>query len=162
MKSKILPILLFLLIVLNGVLIFMLVNKPHERLENRSGGNFLTSQLEFTESQKKDFYSLDKKHKNVMMKIDDEVRRNKDVLFNSFSNNDIKLDSIASEIGLLEGKKEIEVFTFFNKVRKMCTDEQIIKFDNIIKQALHGVDNRPPIEGDMPTRREPGNRPPPR
>ena len=147
MKTKLIPVLLILLVLLNGVLIFMLINKPHEKLPLRQEGNFLTEQLQFSESQKKDFNSLDKNHKNVMMKIDEEVRRNKDILFNSFSNNDFKLDSIASEIGLLEGKKEIEVFIFFSKVRKMCTDEQIMKFDNIINEALRGGEKRPPRDG---------------
>lgn len=161
MKSKLLPILLFLLLILNGVLIFMLVKKPHERVENRAGRNFLTSQLEFTESQTKDFIALERRHRNTMMKIDENIKRTKDILFNSFSKDDFKLDSIANEIGFLQTKKEIEVFTFFSKVRKLCTKEQMIKFDKIIKEALHGGDRRPPRDGRMPPPQN-GNRQPPR
>lgn len=149
MKSKLLPIILFLLIVLNGVLIFMLINKTHENRQPRPERNFLTEELGFTNSQKEQFMEFDNLHREKMQEIEHSIMKHKDVLFNSFQKEGFNIDSLSTQIGLLEGKKEIEIFNFFGKVRSLCTKEQVIKFDDIIKEALRGGQNgpqRPPRE----------------
>ena len=85
MKSKLSPVLLVLLVVLNGVLIFMLINKPHENRRPKEERNFLIEQLQFTDVQKDRFINLDDTHRENMRSFEDEIRKNKDVLFNSFS-----------------------------------------------------------------------------
>lgn len=160
MKSKLLPALLILLFLLNGVLIFMLVKKPHENQRNHQKRNFLTEQLGFSETQKDKFRELDKIHWVYIEGLDKEIRENKDVLFNSFSKENFNLDSLTSSIGLLEAKKESEVFNFFNKVRNLCTLEQTNKFDEIIKEALKGGDKRPPRDRKSPPNRNEGLPPP--
>ena len=163
MKSKLLPIFLFLLILLNGVLIFMLVKKPHENQRNQPNNNFLTEHLQFSDAQKEAFNALDTEHKNVMMGMEETIKEEKDILFTSFNNDDFNIDSLTVKIGLLEAKKDVEVFSFFKKVRKLCTEEQVKKFDKILKEAIRGGERRPPNEGRMPP---PGNEdmppPPPR
>lgn len=153
MKSKLLPIILFLLILLNGVLIFMLVKNPQNRFNQKSKSNFLTQELEFSEDQTIQFNEFERAHRDVMLEIEEQVREQKDVLFNSFQIDDINLDSLTTEIGILQGKKDLEVYVFFKKVRTLCTLEQSEKFDKIIKKALRGGQGRqgrPPNEGDMP------------
>ena len=160
MKSKLLPILLFLLMLLNGVLIFMLINKPHEKRKDRPERNFLTEQLQFSDTQKEQFVELDKLHRVNMMGIDKAIKEQKDVLFNSFSKENFNLDSLTNKIGFLEGKKEAEVFSFFHKVRTLCNLNQAKKFDKIIKKALKGGERRPPREGRMPPAEGERNHPP--
>ena len=150
MKSKLSPVLLVLLVVLNGVLIFMLINKPHENRRPKEERNFLIEQLQFTDVQKDRFINLDDTHRENMRSFEDEIRKNKDVLFNSFSDETINIDSLSSVIGTLQGKKEMEVFGFFKSVRKVCTRKQQEKFDKIIKKALKGGNQGPPREGEMP------------
>ena len=160
MKSKLLPILLFSLLIMNGVLIFMLIKKPHEKPFN-SERNFLTEQLQFTDVQKKQFRELDKTHRSLMMSFDAEIIDYKDVLFNSFSKENFNSDAIANQIGILEAKKEVEVFHFFSKVRKICTKTQVVHFDKIIKKALKKGDQKPPPRnGREHPPREEGHRPP--
>jgi hypothetical protein len=161
MKSKLLPIILFLLILLNGVLIFMLVKKPQDRFNQNSKRNFLTQELQFSEDQTIQFNEFERVHRDVMMEIEEQVREQKDVLFSSFQKEDINLDSLTTKIGLLQGKKDLEVYVFFKKVRTLCTLEQSEKFDKIIKKALRGEEGRPPSEGNMPPPpHEGGNHPP--
>ncbi len=162
MKSKLLPIILLLLILLNGVLIFMLVKKPHERLNERPERSFLTEQLQFSEEQNMKFMQFDRIHRENMMEIDFKIREQKDVLFNSFQKEDINLDALTNKIGLLTGHKEAEVFRFFKKVRNLCTLEQSKKFDEIIKKALRGGEGRPPNNGNMPPPPPEGERHPQR
>ena len=162
MKSKLLPILIFLLILLNGVLIFMLVKKPQDRFNQNSKRNFLTQELQFSEDQTMQFNEFERVHRDVMMEIEEQVREQKDVLFNSFQKEDINLDSLTTKIGLLQGKKDLEVYVFFKKVRTLCTLEQSEKFDKIIKKALRGEEKGgPPNEGNMPPPPHEGGQHPP-
>ena len=159
MKSKLLPSLLIMLILLNGVLIFMLIKKPHQNNEHPPERAFLTEQLQFSENQKEVFENLDEIHRETMMDLDKIIRKQKDILFNSFGDEDINTDSLIKKNGELQIKKEQEVFRFFKSVRKICTPAQQEKFDEIINKAIKGAggerpprndDRRPPREGGMP------------
>ncbi len=163
MKSKLLPTLLILLVLLNGFLIFMLIDKPHERKQEYPQRNFLSEQLNFSDAQKEKFKELDRTRRDFMMSVDKEVQLQKDLLFNSFSKTNFNTDSLTTKIGALEGKKEAEVFRFFSEVRKLCTPEQVEVFDKIIKKALRGGERKPPRRNgeNRPPRGEEG-RPPPR
>lgn len=167
MKLKLIPVLLVILMLLNGILIFMLIKKPHENQREFKQRNFLPEQLEFSEDQTKQFVSLDKTHRDFMMSLDKVIMTQKDVLFNSFQKEDFNIDSLTNKIGLLEAKKESEVFGFFKKVRTICNEEQAAKIDKLIKQALRGAGGEgrqrmpPPRDGEMPYHNE-GMPPPPR
>ena len=161
MKSKLLPALLVILILLNGVLIFMLIKKPHENRRHPQERNFLIKELQFTDYQKDKFLTFDTVHREKMMHFDQQLRKHTDVLFNSFSEGVINIDSLGLLIGTLEGEKEVEVFRFFTSVRKICTKDQQAKFDKIINKALKGVRNQPPRGGENHSPRG-GGMPPPR
>ncbi len=150
MKQKLLYIFLILLVIMNVALLFMLIKKPHK--QPRPSRNFLAKELQFDEDQIERFRFLDQEHRHFMRRFDDDIKRSKDFLFNSFSKPNFSSDSIIKKIGILEAEKEQEVFTFFKQVRKLCTEEQAKKFDKVIKNALHKQRRRPP------GRR--GNRPP--
>jgi hypothetical protein len=162
MKSKLLPVLLVILILLNGVLIFMLIKKPHENRSHPQERNFLIKELQFTDYQKDKFLSFDTVHRENMMHFDQQLRKHKDVLFNSFSAGTLDIDSLSLLIGTLEGEKEVEVFRFFKSVRKICNKEQKEKFDSIINRALKGGKNRPPRGGENHSSRDGIMPPPPR
>ena len=86
MKPKLLPVLLVLLILLNGVLIFMLIKKPHQRPKlNHKERNFLSEKLQFSDKQEIQFLEYDNAHRETMMVLDKEIRGRKDLLFNSFA-----------------------------------------------------------------------------
>jgi protein CpxP len=162
MKSKLLLALLVLLILLNGVLIFMLIKKPHQNKRAQQGKNFLTHQLEFTDNQKNKFLSFDKVHRENMRHFDAQLKKHKDVLFNSFSAGTLHIDSLSTLIGTLEGEKEVEVFRFFKSVRNICNKEQKGEFDSIINRAIKGGKKRPPRGGDNYSLRDERMPPPPR
>ena len=144
MKSKLLPVLLVILMLLNGVLIFMLIKKPHENKRHPQERDFLIMELKFTNNQKDKFLSFDTLHRENMMRFDQQIRRQKDVIFNSFSESLTNIDSLSLLIGELTRKKEVEVFRFFKSVRKICTKDQQAKFDKIISKALKGGKKGPP------------------
>jgi protein CpxP len=149
-KSKLLPVLLVILILLNGVLIFMLLEKPHENKWQPQERNFLIRELQFTDIQKDKFLSFDTVQRENRMRLEQQIRKQKDVLFNSFSNGIVNIDSLGSLIGELEGKKDIEIFSFFKSVRKICTKDQQAKFDKIISKALKAGKKGSPRGRRMP------------
>ena len=144
MKSKLLPVLLVILMLLNGILIFMLIKKPQENKRHPQKRNFLIRELQFTDNQKDKFLSFDTLHRENMMRFDQQIRRQKDVMFNSFSESLTNIDSLSLLIGELTRKKEVEVFRFFKSVREICTKDEQAKFDKIINKALKGGKNGPP------------------
>ncbi|MGB0879272.1 MAG: Spy/CpxP family protein refolding chaperone [Polaribacter sp.] len=156
MKAKLFYTLLITLLITNAVLLFMLVKKPHQ--PKKGERNFLVKELKFDETQREQFHFLDRQHKENMMSYDHQIRQSKDILFNSFSNIKFSSDSISKRIGVLEGKKEQEIFTFFKQVREICTPKQVGKFDKIIKKALHKKHRRPPRRGNMPPPRNTQNK----
>lgn len=150
MRKKILYAFFFILLIANGILLFMLINRSHN---SASKDNFLTKELQFNEEQIERFLFLDEEHRNYMKQIEHRIRKHKEVLFGSFSDTTFAYDEVIQEIGELERKKEEELYTFFKEVRKLCTKDQAQKFDLIIKEALHKRG---------PKGRKPGRKPPPR
>lgn len=151
MKSKLSSIFLILLILLNGILIFMLLIRPHEA-RHRPEPNFLIETLQFNEVQKNEFRALDNTHRGVMMNFDEQLKEQKDILFNSFYKENFNADSLTAKIGFIEEKKHAELYRFFSKVRAICSKEQAQTFDKIIQKALRAGDRRPPKEERMPPR----------
>ncbi|WP_299061402.1 hypothetical protein [uncultured Polaribacter sp.] len=154
MKTKLLPILLGLLLIMNGVLIYLLIKKPHENRRPNPNRSFLTEQLQFSDNQKEQFRSLDKIHRIFMQEIDKEIRQEKEVLFSSYSDKNINPENNITKIGTLEAKKEAEIHRFFSAVRKLCKENQVDMFDEIIKQALKGGERRQPNDRRMPPPRD--------
>lgn len=150
MKLKLIPVLLVILMLLNGILIFMLIKKPHENKRLQQEKNFLIKKLQFTDIQKDKFLSFDAVHSKNMRRLNQQIRKKKDVLFNSFSDGVVNIDSIGLHIGELVAKKDIEVFRFFKSVRKICSKDQQEKFDKIINKALKVGKKGPPRRRRMP------------
>ena len=150
MKLKLIPVLLVILMLLNGILIFMLNKKPHENKRPQQEKNFLIKKLQFTDIQKDKFLSFDAVHSENMRRLNQQIRKKKDVLFNSFSDGAVNIDSIGLHIGELVAKKDIEVFRFFKSVRKICSKDQQEKFDKIINKALKVGKKGPPRRRRMP------------
>jgi periplasmic protein CpxP/Spy len=161
MKSKLLPVILLVLVLLNGVLIFMLITKPHQNKKKGPERNFLSEQLQFSKKQQEKFKMLDDIHKERVMDIERNIRKHKDILFDFIGNETINIDSLVHITGKLEAKKDLEIFTFFNSVKEICTKEQQEKFKEIIKNAITGGKHGPPpgIDENRPPRDH--NRPPP-
>jgi hypothetical protein len=140
----------------------MLVNKSHQNKGAQQERNFLVEELQFSDNQKDTFLELDDAHKKNMMHFENEIRRTKDILFNSFSDETANIDSLGETIGALQAKKELEVFRFFKSVRKICNKEQQEKFDKIINNALKGGGQGPgPGEGQRQGPPRDGGMPPP-
>lgn len=138
----------------NASLLFMIINRPGMK-DGPQKENFLLQELNFNEKQKERFLFLDQGHRQQMMKMDDEIKQLRKELFDSFDKDNFSPDSIALKMGGLETEKHKELFAFFKEVRKICTPDQVGKFDEIIKKALHKRGpQQPPRDRKGPPRKD--------
>ncbi|QCX00376.1 hypothetical protein FGM00_09715 [Aggregatimonas sangjinii] len=161
-KNILLYILLGFLVVMNGFFLFKHFSTSYNDGPMRRGpSNFITKELKFDATQSQQFEKLDAAHREKMSAIFDDIRAAKDILFDKLSDETTKgpeIDSLATMIARIEVKKELETFRFFEAIRELCNAEQKVRFNAIIKDALHqpggrnrngpprrpGDENRPP------------------
>lgn len=135
-------ILLAFLIVVNGFFLYNYLvegEKEAQTKERKPPAVFLIDQLSFDETQKEAFRALNHEHRQAMRNMSDEIRALKDELFLGLSEaslSDRNTDSIATLIGNLEKRKDLEVLHHFKEVQGLCNAEQKEKFSKIIKDAL--------------------------
>ena len=149
MRKKILYAFLIIMLIINGVLLYMIIDKKLNKGPSK-GQNFITEELNFSESQTADFLSLDREHRKRMMQMDKELRDLRELLFNSFDKENVSIDSITMKMGDLEEQKQGELFSFFRDVRKLCNDNQVKKFDKIIQDVLRKRGPKGPREHGPP------------
>ncbi|MDO6596716.1 hypothetical protein Q4512_07300 [Oceanihabitans sp. 2_MG-2023] len=169
-KNTILYILLAFLILVNGFFLFNFLNNSSTN-QNKGAKDpirFIKKELNFSDSQSKDFEILNNKHHAKMMQINDDLRGLKDALFNNMSNasvvNEITVDSITSLIGNKQKAIETEIFYHFKSLQDLCDDKQKEKLKKILKDALRrgeGENRPPPRNGQRGPEGKDGHRPPP-
>lgn len=148
-KNLLLGLLLFFLIIMNGVLLFMLFQKGPDRRPPKPPGDFIVKELNLNTDQLQKFNVLSRDHHQEMRKLDHEIRGLKDQLFNGIGQEDFtpqKVDSITTLIAALGKQKESNVYRHFKALSEICTPEQRVKLNRIITKAMrkHGPPGRRP------------------
>jgi protein CpxP len=137
------------------------INPPRPD-NNRS---FLADELGFTGEQSQKFEVLKQEHRRGVEIILSETKELKDKLFDCIkTGNDSKAKELSGKIAEKQSALEILTYEHFKEVRKVCNDEQKVKFDKILVELIRGLETKsPPPNGAPPPedRRPPGDRPPP-
>ncbi len=125
------------------------------------GKAFLKEQLKLTDAQMEAIDKIRETHISQIRKIKEDMKGLKDKLFSNLKNpsadtNTIK--DITTQIGNIEARVDIITFDNFREVRKICTDEQKKKFDEIILDVLRmgAPEGRPDGRRGPPGMRENG------
>jgi len=108
---------------------------------------FLSDQLAFSDAQQKQFEELRDAHHDAVSKLEDQNRVLRKSLFDLLKKDVVdstKADSVASQIGETQKKIELLTFKHFNAVKNICTDNQKIKFDDILDDLMHLLKPPPP------------------
>lgn len=148
---------------MNGFFLFQHFGSSDKKgPQGRGPSNFIAKQLKFDNAQMVQFEKLDTEHRTKMKAILDDIKGSKNVLFDKLSDravNRLEIDSIARAIANKEASKEIETFYFFKAVGDLCNGDQKVRFESIIKDALHRQARR---DGNGPPGGPDGeHRPPP-
>ena len=129
----------FILIALNITLIVLLIlGRPQYRQEGDDPGKYLVGKLKFTEQQETAFNKLKNSHHTTVEELKIEGERLRKSFFDGLTSDfpSSYRDSIANKIA--ENQRQIELVTYnhFEEVKNICTPEQKVIFNDIIKEVL--------------------------
>ncbi|MCL6268245.1 Spy/CpxP family protein refolding chaperone [Flagellimonas myxillae] len=151
-KNPLLIVFLVFLMVMNGVLLYLVLDKPDRK--PRPSRDFIIQELGLTDEQTVEFRNLEREHWHRMKQIDHQLRDLRHELFRNAQNevfSEKERDSLVAVIGILNQKKDVEVFDHFRNIGSVCTPEQRIKLERILLKAMK---RGPRMQGP------PGERPP--
>lgn len=95
--------------------------------------------LNLTDAQMETIDKIRESHIAQMQKTREELKVLKDKIFSNLSNPNADTNSvrdIANQIGILEARTDLITFDNFREVRKVCSDEQKKKFDEVYMDLL--------------------------
>ena len=101
--------------------------------------DILKRELQLTEAQMKEYIELIQEHRQAAGALENEMRQLKRNLFN-FSQPDSTKEALVQKISQVQQKLDIQTYQHFKKVRVLCTEEQKLKFEEVLMKAL---DRRP-------------------
>ncbi|GAB5409305.1 MAG: hypothetical protein BalsKO_16700 [Balneolaceae bacterium] len=146
---------LAIMLILNGVLIFLLLQNtdgpPKKRGNNESLKEKISQQLQLTNDQVKAYEILSKEHQKATKNIE---RKQKDLARAYFSQlkesdpDSVFLSSQLLELQTLDAQKIALTYSHFEDLKRLCTNEQKAKFEKIVDEILLVLlseqENRPP------------------
>ena len=159
-NKNLLIIIVVLLLTNIGVLGYFLWYKKPEKQEQRTennrgfGGNgiqdLLQKEVGFTPEQLAQYKQMKDKQRETIRPMYDEMRKKKDSLFqllNDATVSDSVAERAAEQIAYQQKAVDLQTFTYFRKVRTICTAEQQPKYDSLIQNMFSKM-NKPPRRSD--------------
>lgn len=147
--SKNLLIIIAVLLLTNiGVLgYFLWFKKPAKQAEQRwdAKGNsngiyeLLQKDVGFSADQLAQYKLMKDKQRETLRPMFDDMRKAKDSLFRLLKESDVPdsiSDKVAGEIGRRQKMLDLQTYTYFRKVRTLCTPEQLPKYDTLIQNMF--------------------------
>ena len=137
----------FIMIALNITLIVLLIlGSPQYRQKGDDPGKYLIEKLKFNKQQEVAFNKLREEHHSSIMNMQSEGRKLRKSLFNGLQSGppNSNIDTLVNKIA--ENQKQIELITYshFVEVKKLCTVEQKVIFNDIIQEVIKKINNPPP------------------
>ena len=129
---------------------FVFLNEPADKLTNNENqGRFskaLQQDVGFNKEQFDQYQLLRKANLDKVKPLFNDVRNAKFVLYDLLYSepvSDSVLQSKAALIGEKQEQLDIQMFRHFERARKICTSEQLSKFDTAVKQLVIRMNSRP-------------------
>ena len=141
-RNKLLLFVIAILLLANIALIYFLVrgnhNKP-SRTERHGMAEQLKKEVGFSEEQLKQYQQRRDAHMKEMRKLFEDLRITKENYFNTLTNTapgDSGSLVTANEIGEKQKRVDLTTYQYFSGIRKICTPEQLPKYDSLYKQVI--------------------------
>jgi len=135
-----------------GLMLYIFV-KDNKILKLRPERTLLHEALAFSPEQMQKFEILRKEHHEMMKHKNEQIKILKDQLFIGFDlqYDEVEAKQIASKVGQLVAELDLNTLRHFQEVKTLCTDEQKVKFDEVIANILKGGRPEGPLNrGDIP------------
>jgi Spy/CpxP family protein refolding chaperone len=134
---------LILLLVLNTSLLVFILSRHHgPPPPGERGGprDFLVHELQLDKSQQDAYDALIEEHRTAVNRLQEDIRANREIMVDQLENpatDSIAVNAAQKKIGDDQQQLEKVTFDHFRKVRAICHPQQQVKFDEVIKEALH-------------------------
>lgn len=142
-NKSLISIIIFLLVTNLAMLVFFVfLNGPDHKDSLKERGRFsksLGEDVGFTEEQLDQYQDLRKAQFDKMGPLINEVRNAKFGLYNLLYAEpvtDSVINNKAELIGIKQIQLDIQMFRHFERVRKICAQEQLPKFDTALKKLI--------------------------
>ena len=151
-KKHTLVFIIVLLLITNLVLsALFLFKRPHSDRKNpdrEKGRMYVSLQKEvgFSEGQLKEYQELRKEQFQNLKPLFNNVRNSKEKFYEFLYDQNISDSSInnaADSIGYHQKMLDLQMFSFFKKIRGTCTEDQLPRFDSTMKKSLQRMTGRP-------------------
>jgi len=137
-KTKLLVIIVLGLLASNLVLVFYIYSASGNRSPKRSKKELISKQLNFTQTQIRDYEELIKQHRSDINATDLLIRQHKKQLYKGLINHDqIQTDSIINMLGQLQIRVEKIHYNHFLDIKSLCSEKQIDYFDHLTNELDH-------------------------
>jgi len=145
LKNKFITWLIAFLIVANVASLIHFWAENFRNQRDHSPMEYLATQLKFTESQRDAYFNMASEHNESARPIRKQIKKDKEFFFDLLKSDTI-IDSVrnnaALKISLSIQSLDILTFEHFKNVRALCTEEQKVKFDELIQNMVNSV-NKP-------------------
>ena len=141
-SNKIYKLALVLLILINGALVFLLLQRtPHPRHTPKVRGPLLeiiSNKLQLTEDQHASYTEMAVRHRENMKSIEQEQKRLVEIYFQSLTSDsqNESNDALTNEILKLEQKKLEITYAHFEELKALLDENQKDRFELIVKDIL--------------------------
>ena len=144
-KYKALVGFIILLILIDVILLifFILRQSPSEKEVHSRDQNGMATVLEkevgFNQDQVAQYLQLRSEQRASGKPLFDSLRKAKEsfyALLGQTSTADTLINSYAEKIAATQKQLDLQMFNYFQEVRKLCTPQQIPQFDSVIKKTV--------------------------
>ena len=141
-QNKFLVLLVAILLVANLCLMlyFFVFKDRHAPEGSHPVSDLMQKELGLNADQTEKFKQLRDQHRAAVKPVVDEMKRLKDSLYNLLQNpqaNDSAAKVIAQQIGEKQEELEILIYHHFEKVREICDNSQLPKFDTLVHRMIN-------------------------
>ena len=142
-KNKTLLLVTVALLISNGVLLYLYLNKkssrhgPHDRRAMMT--EMLKKEVGFNQQQLARFEQLREAHMAATRPLFDSMRSAREALFNQMGSRpatDSALHPYLQHIARLQQQLDLQVFGNMAEIRRLCTAPQLPKFDSLAKKMM--------------------------
>lgn len=144
-NNRALILIIAILLISNIALIFLVFNRNKETTppsrERQGGGftEFLRTDIGFTPGQITAYDSLKLIHRQKMKPLFEDLQKTKTTYFLQLRDSTLSttiIDSSAAAIGEKQVSLDKQLYTYFSNLRKICTPNQLQKFDSLFPQVI--------------------------
>lgn len=151
-KKHTLIFIIVLLLITNFILSALFIFKnPHPDRKNpdrEKGRMYMSLQKEvgFSEGQLTQYQEIRKEQFQYLNPLFNSVRNSKDKFYKLVYDKNVAdsiVDNAADSIGYRQKMLDLQMLSYFKKIRSICTEDQLPKFDSTIKKSILRITGKP-------------------